>query len=66
ASPIRFVVNVEEVVCNVMDTTYTRMERLPILGSNINDFVMYYPVTGTEALNPLVVSGQSFFYSGGV
>ncbi|GKB40576.1 UDP-3-O-acyl-N-acetylglucosamine deacetylase 5 precursor [Tanacetum coccineum] len=61
ASPIRFVVNVEEVVGNVMDTTYTRMKRLPILGLNINDFVMYYLVTGTEALNPLVVSGWSFF-----
>ncbi|GJT54802.1 UDP-3-O-acyl-N-acetylglucosamine deacetylase 5 precursor [Tanacetum coccineum] len=66
ASPIRFVVNVEEVVGNVMDTTYTRMEKLPILGSNINDFVMYYPVTSTEALNPLVVSGRSFFDCDGV
>ncbi|GKA99384.1 hypothetical protein Tco_0827321 [Tanacetum coccineum] len=49
-----------------MDTAYARVERLSILGSNINDFVMYCPITGTEALNPLVVSSRSFFDGDGI
>nr|GEV91138.1 hypothetical protein [Tanacetum cinerariifolium] len=61
AGPIRFVVNEEDVVGNVMDTAlraYAREGRLPVLGSNINDFVLYCPIAGTEALNPLVAIGS--------
>ncbi|PWA73970.1 hypothetical protein CTI12_AA256990 [Artemisia annua] len=61
AGPIRFVVNEEEVVGNVMDTAlraYAREGRLPVLGSNISDFVLYCPIAGTEALNPLEAIGS--------
>ncbi|PWA60200.1 hypothetical protein CTI12_AA380370 [Artemisia annua] len=61
AGPIRFVVNEEEVVGNVMDTAlraYAREGRLPVLGSNINEFVLYCPIAGTEALNPLEAIGS--------
>lgn len=61
AGPIRFVVNEEELVGNVMDTAlraYAREGRLPVLGSNINAFVLYCPIAGTEALNPLEAIGS--------
>ncbi|KAM0047619.1 hypothetical protein Hdeb2414_s0008g00265411 [Helianthus debilis subsp. tardiflorus] len=54
AGPIRFVVNEGEVVADVIDTAlklYAREGRLPVLGSNYNEFVLYCPVAGTEALN---------------
>ncbi|KAJ0683416.1 hypothetical protein HanPI659440_Chr16g0658041 [Helianthus annuus] len=53
AGPIRFVVNEGEVVADVIDTAlklYAREGRLPVLGSNYNEFVLYCPVAGTEAL----------------
>ncbi|KAJ0430802.1 hypothetical protein HanHA300_Chr17g0673201 [Helianthus annuus] len=55
AGPIRFVVNEEELVATVIDTalkSYAREGRLPVLGSNFNDFVLCCPVIGTEALKP--------------
>ncbi|XP_071689646.1 uncharacterized protein [Rutidosis leptorrhynchoides] len=61
AGPIRFVVNEEELVASVMDTalkTYAREGRLPVLGSNINEFVLYCPIAGTEALGPLEAIGS--------
>ncbi|GJZ04111.1 hypothetical protein Tco_0537386 [Tanacetum coccineum] len=58
--------NEKEVVGNVMDIAYALVERLSILGSNINDFVLYCPIIGTKALNSLVVSGRNFFDGGGV
>ncbi|XP_024991245.1 uncharacterized protein At4g22758-like [Cynara cardunculus var. scolymus] len=61
AGPIRFVVNEEELVAAVMDTalkSYAREGRLPVLGSNINDFVLYCPIAGTEALSPLETIGS--------
>ncbi|MFS8028773.1 hypothetical protein Hanom_Chr16g01514401 [Helianthus anomalus] len=51
AGPIRFVVNEGEVVADVIDTAlklYAREGRLPVLGSNYNEFVLYCPVAGTE------------------
>ncbi|KAI3731564.1 hypothetical protein L1987_62753 [Smallanthus sonchifolius] len=55
AGPIRFVVNEEELVAAVIDTalkSYAREGRLPVLGSNFNDFVLCCPVVGTDALKP--------------
>ncbi|PWA86707.1 hypothetical protein CTI12_AA138320 [Artemisia annua] len=49
------------VVGNVMDTAlraYALEHTLPVLGSNINDFVLYCPIAGTEALNPLEAIGS--------
>lgn len=51
AGPIRFVVNEEELVADVIETTlksYAREGRLPILGSNLNDFLLYCPYVGPE------------------
>ncbi|KAB2623760.1 hypothetical protein D8674_041084 [Pyrus ussuriensis x Pyrus communis] len=48
AGPIRFLVNEQELVAAVIDTTlksYAREGRLPVLGSNINDFLLYCPNT---------------------
>ncbi|KAL3635974.1 hypothetical protein CASFOL_020521 [Castilleja foliolosa] len=55
AGPIRFVVNEDELVSAVIDTAlklYAREGRLPILGSDINNFILYCPIAGTEALCP--------------
>ncbi|XP_076885791.1 uncharacterized protein At4g22758-like [Bidens hawaiensis] len=55
AGPLRFVVNEEELVANVIDTalkSYAREGRLPVLGSNSNEFVLCCPLVGTEALQP--------------
>jgi len=55
AGPIRFVVNEDEIVAAVIDTTlkaYAREGRLPVLGSNLNDFFLYCPNAGLDALSP--------------
>lgn len=51
AGPIRFVVSEEELVAAVIDTalkSYAREGRLPILGSDLNDFLLYCPNAGSE------------------
>nr|XP_043638296.1 uncharacterized protein At4g22758-like [Erigeron canadensis] len=61
AGPIRFVVNEDELVGSVMDTvlkSYAREGRLPVLGSNIDEFVLYCPIAGTEALGRLEAIGS--------
>ncbi|KAL4637834.1 uncharacterized protein At4g22758-like [Castanea sativa] len=55
AGPIRFVVSEDELVAAVIDTalkSYAREGRLPVLGSNLNDFILYCPNAGPEALSP--------------
>ncbi|PIN09124.1 hypothetical protein CDL12_18300 [Handroanthus impetiginosus] len=61
AGPIRFVVNEEELVATVMDNAlklYAREGRLPILGSDLNNFMLYCPISGTEALSPWETIGS--------
>ncbi|XP_052203797.1 uncharacterized protein LOC127809135 isoform X1 [Diospyros lotus] len=53
AGPIRFVVNEDELVAAVIVTAlkaYAREGRLPVLGSDFKDFVLYCPIAGTEVL----------------
>ncbi|XVF85395.1 hypothetical protein PTKIN_Ptkin17bG0114600 [Pterospermum kingtungense] len=61
SGPIRFVVNEEELVAAVIDTTlksYAREGRLPVLGSNLNDFLLYCPSAGSDALSPWETIGS--------
>ncbi|XP_010553810.1 PREDICTED: uncharacterized protein LOC104823786 [Tarenaya hassleriana] len=60
AGPIRFVVKEDETVANVMVyalKSYTRERRLPVLGSDIHDFVLYSPYSAAEALKPWEMIG---------
>ncbi|XVE85429.1 hypothetical protein DITRI_Ditri17bG0090500 [Diplodiscus trichospermus] len=61
AGPIRFVVSEEELVAAVIDTalkSYAREGRLPILGSDLNDFLLYCPSVGSDALSPWETIGS--------
>ncbi|XP_030952863.1 uncharacterized protein LOC115975947 [Quercus lobata] len=52
--PISFVVNEDDLVAGVIDTTlksYARLGRLPVLGSDVNNFFLY-PAAKFETLNP--------------
>lgn len=62
AGPIRFIVNEEQLVAAVIDTalkSYAREGRLPILGSDLNNFMLYCPISGTEALSPWDTIGSA-------
>ncbi|KAE9601068.1 hypothetical protein Lalb_Chr13g0293831 [Lupinus albus] len=55
AGPIRFVVNETELVTKVIETTlklYAREGRLPILGNDINGFLLFCTHFGSDALSP--------------
>lgn len=62
AGPIRFVVNEDELVAAVIDTAlkcYAREGRLPILGTKHNDFLLYCPFAGSDALKPWETIGSA-------
>lgn len=64
AGPIRFVVNEQELVAAVIDTalkSYAREGRLPVLGTDLNNFVLYCPCATTEALTPWETIGSLGF-----
>lgn len=51
AGPIRFVVSEQELVATVIDTalkSYAREGRLPVLGSNLDEFFLYCPNAGPD------------------
>ncbi|KAI9074485.1 hypothetical protein K1719_043547 [Acacia pycnantha] len=53
--PIRFVVRKETIVMQVITTAlkiYARVGRLPVLGCEIGDFLLYCPIVGSEAIGP--------------
>ncbi|XAR51458.1 hypothetical protein NMG60_11006091 [Bertholletia excelsa] len=53
--PLRFVVNEEDDVTTVIDTAlkmYTREGRLPVLGSDVNNVLLYPANAVSEALSP--------------
>lgn len=61
AGPLRFVVNEEELVAAVIDTalkSYAREGRLPVLGSDINNFLLYCANAGSDALSPWETIGS--------
>ncbi|KAB1211302.1 hypothetical protein CJ030_MR6G021508 [Morella rubra] len=53
AGPLRFVVNGDDLVAGVIDTalkSYARGGRLPVLGSDVNDFVLYSADAGFDGI----------------
>ncbi|KFK22025.1 hypothetical protein AALP_AAs45940U000100 [Arabis alpina] len=59
--PIRFVAYEGDLVAGVIDTAlkcYAREGRLPILGSDFNDFLFYCPMIGPGALSPWEAIGS--------
>ncbi|PON38269.1 hypothetical protein PanWU01x14_313700 [Parasponia andersonii] len=61
AGPMRFVVNEDDLVASVMDSalkSYAREGRLPILGTDSNDFLLYFANAGSDPLSPLSKIGS--------
>ncbi|KAL3346272.1 hypothetical protein AABB24_024947 [Solanum stoloniferum] len=61
AGPLRFVVNENDKVAKVVDTAlkqYGREGRLPLLSSNVNDFLLYSASAGMDALGPSELIGS--------
>ncbi|OVA08655.1 hypothetical protein BVC80_1613g34 [Macleaya cordata] len=61
AGPLRFVVNEETLVATVIDTalkSYAREGRLPVLGSDFNNFLLYSANVGSDALGPWEMIGS--------
>ncbi|KAF8410710.1 hypothetical protein HHK36_003245 [Tetracentron sinense] len=61
SGPIRFLVNEEELVASVINTalkSYARQGRLPVLGSDLNNFHLYCSNAGFDALSPWETIGS--------
>ncbi|KAE8730083.1 putative ADP-ribosylation factor GTPase-activating protein AGD11-like [Hibiscus syriacus] len=61
AGPIRFVVNEEDLVSDVINTAlkaYAREGRFPALGSDTDDFLLHCPSVRPDALNPYETIGS--------
>ncbi|KAL9427779.1 hypothetical protein AB3S75_029876 [Citrus x aurantiifolia] len=55
AGPIRFLVNGNDLVASVIDTalkTFAREGRLPVLGFDVDKFLLYCANEGSDALSP--------------
>ncbi|XP_009586822.1 uncharacterized protein LOC107773416 [Nicotiana tabacum] len=62
AGPLRFVVSENDKVAGVVETAlnqYAREGRLPILGSEVNDFFFYSASAGLDGLGPLDSIGSA-------
>ena len=69
AGPIRFVAYEDDLVASVIDTAlkcYAREGRLPLLGSDFNDFLLYCPMVGPEGNNKpesiFLINSNCFFF----
>ncbi|KAK9064594.1 hypothetical protein SSX86_015976 [Deinandra increscens subsp. villosa] len=61
SGPIRLVVHEDTIVAAVIETalkSYAHEGRFPVLGTDSNDFFLYTPVAGTQALNPKEMIGS--------
>ncbi|KAJ4706920.1 Senescence-associated protein [Melia azedarach] len=61
AGPIRFLVNEDDLVSSVIDTalkTFAREGRLPVLGFDVHNFLLYCANGGSDALNPSEAIGS--------
>ncbi|KAJ4706919.1 Senescence-associated protein [Melia azedarach] len=59
--PIRFLVNEDDLVSSVIDTalkTFAREGRLPVLGFDVHNFLLYCANGGSDALNPSEAIGS--------
>lgn len=66
AGPIRFVVNEDDPVSGVIDTslkTYAREGRLPVLGSDPNGFLLYCANAGSDGMYSHKPIFQFFLFS---
>ncbi|OMO95618.1 hypothetical protein COLO4_15750 [Corchorus olitorius] len=55
AGPLRFLINEDDAVATVIDValkSYAREGRLPVLGLDPNNFLLYYANAGSDALSP--------------